>query len=340
MPHAKPHALKHGAKQSIPREKLSTSGLGIAVMVVFIYALNAIFVKKGLQSIDVWTFNTIRFSLVIPVLFFIKRPKAPLKDYLIIAFCWYVGVFGPAGYALQLDFPVGTQMLLTQINVFLAILMAYFILHEPVHPKTILAMVICFAGIFLLTQESKTIATPTATGGTFHWTGFFLSILGAFSWAIGFIWMKKTAHQGNSFAFTTWVSFYAFLMFFTINILLLMTGIVGPGFDAPSSILSLTAWEPLLTYLHEGLMVTDTLVSLSFTGVVGTLIVTWVWLKLVQTYSAGAVVPYTFLIPILTLFLSNIIFGEGITTTKMMAAFLIILGVSYNYWQEKKLRVA
>jgi len=162
---------------------LTPKHLLLALLIVIVWGLNFIAIYLGLKELPPFLFCVLRFGLsALPFVFFLPRPKAPLK---------YIVGFGVFNFALQfgllfsgiyLGLSPGLSSLVLQVQVFFSIGLAYLFFGEKPGFLKILGSLISFVGIGIVASH---------VGGDVTLTGLLLTLLAAFSWAAGNMFTKK-----------------------------------------------------------------------------------------------------------------------------------------------------
>ncbi len=297
---------------SLPKN-LSLGALIAVLFCVTVWGCNALFVKAALQTLDVSTFYTLRFLLVVPFLFMVKLPKKGWINIVLLALSWNFGCYLLLGTALTLGILPGEQMIIFQLSPLFAVLLSTVFFKEKFSVKNMFCLSVAFSSVFFLAQKSS--------NPYFSFTGFFMSIFAALLWGMGVCFIKKSKCQ-QDFSFTVWIGSVSFLFFSVYEV-------------------CLNGTHKLVHFLETPLFVE--VVSILFTSLLGSVLATYIWVKLLKTYASEKVVPFLYLAPFITLFLSCSIFGEDITWLKvslglMVAMCLYINSRNFyfkNSWQEK-----
>jgi O-acetylserine/cysteine efflux transporter len=272
----------------------------LALLVVFVWGINFLFVKLALDEFSPLLLCAVRFILAsIPAIFFIKPPALPFKTVASYAIFIFALQFALIFIGMRVGMPPGVASILLQVQVFFSLLFAAVMLGEVPHIWQILGALIAFVGIGLIAMH---LDNNVSLAG-------FLCILGAAaSWGIGNLVIKK-AHNVNMIALVVWGSFIACFPMIILSLL----------FEGPSSI--------LYTYHHLTRMGTTSLLYIVY-------ISTWVgyglWSWLLSRYPVGMVVPVTLLIPIVGMLSSVIFLGEPLQSWKIESGLLVIGGLCIN----------
>lgn len=236
----------------------------------------------------------------IPMIFFIKRPKAPfgqLLQYSLIMFalqfvCLITGIHWGMTPALA--------SLLTQTQVFFTLFLSLWIFKISIAKWSWFGALVAFLGILIV---------ATHTGGSFTLHGMLAVILSALLWAYGNILSKKFINVDPT-SLIIWSSFLA-----TPFLLALSLIVEGPTILA-STILSFS-WREFL--------------SIGYVSYFSTLFSFVTWNKLIQQFPLSKIVPTTMLIPIIAQIGSTLAFDEPIQNWKILAGLFVFSGLLINF---------
>jgi O-acetylserine/cysteine efflux transporter len=277
-----------------------------AILVAVIWGFNFIFVQIGLKEIPPLTLCALRFFLSsIPLIFFVKRPA--------VSWVW-LGLYSGLTFTLQFAFMFlgmkagaapGISSLLLQIQVFFSFLLAAIFLGERLTHWQVFGACLAFIGLAIVLEHLG--------GGDITRTGFTWILAAAVMWGAGNLCVKKMG-KAQGMSLIVWASFLSFPPLF----------IAAYVIDGPAS---------LFTSLH----------ALSWRGALAVFYIayisTWIgyglWAWLLSIYAVGMVVPFTLLVPVVGLFASSFIFGEGLQTWKLLAAGFILLGLMMHLFGAK-----
>ena len=272
----------------------------LALLVVFIWGLNFLFIKVSLTEISPLFLCAIRFILAsIPAIFFIKRPAAPFKIIILYGCIMFALQFSLLFMGMHAGMTPGMASLLTQVQIFFSMFFAAMFLGEMPYMRQLIGAFISFLGIALVGLHlDKDISL----------LGFFFILGAAASWGIGNLITKKICHV-NMIALVVWGSFVA-----SFPMLLLAFFFEGT--------------HSLKTSYHH----------LTWIGISSILYIvyasTWVgygvWNWLLSRYPVSTIVPFNLLVPIVGILSSIIFLGEPFFLWKLMAGFLVIAGLGIN----------
>ena len=154
----------------------------LALLVVFIWGTNFVFIRYGLDELGSFTFAALRFALVaFPLVFFLPRPAVPWRS--LISYGMLIGArqFGFLFWAMQSDISPGLASLVVQSQVFFTVGLSAYLLSESVQRTQLIALALGLLGISVVL-----VFTDGYTTGF----GVTLTLLAALSWAGGNLVVK------------------------------------------------------------------------------------------------------------------------------------------------------
>ncbi|OGV34553.1 MAG: hypothetical protein A3E88_01990 [Legionellales bacterium RIFCSPHIGHO2_12_FULL_35_11] len=277
----------------------------IAIIVAASWGINFIFVKFGLTELPPLLLCALRFLFAsIPAVFFIQRPSGNLKLLIYYSLFTFAIQFSLLFFGLHLGMPAGLSSLVFQIQIFFNIFLAAIFFQEIPTKIQITGAIIAFTGIafaMIDINQSSTIL------------GFILVFFSALSWSFGNLFAKKINAE-NTLSLVAWGCLISMPITFFLSYL-----IEGPS-------LILTSIQHI-SWIGIGSIAYATYIS---TGVGYVL-----WSILLKTYPISSVIPFTLLIPIFGYTSSMLVFHESFSNWKIIATFLIILGLSINIFGPK-----
>ncbi|DAB32016.1 MAG TPA: hypothetical protein CFH79_06095 [Sulfurospirillum sp. UBA11407] len=277
----------------------------IAVFIMFIWGINFSVIKLGLSSLNPFMLAGLRFLLcVFPLVFFIKKPDTSLFYLISYGLIFGVGLWGLVTLGIYFGVSAGIASLVLQIGAFFTVIMSAIILQEKMHISKKLGFIVALCGLALIIS---------ITDGSVSFLGLSLVLIGALSWGVVNIIIKK-ANVKEAFSFIIYSSIFSPIPLF------------------------------LLAYLTQGKSVfidfftnldSIAIFSILFQVYPTTLLGYWIWNLLLGKYPASNVAPLTLLVPIFGLFGSYLIFHEHIGILKISACLLIVLGLFINTFGER-----
>ena len=282
---------------------LSPRHLGLTLMVVLVWGLNFIAVFLGLKGFPPFLLCAVRFGLsALPWVFFLPKPKAPLKMIIGYGVFNFAMQFGLLFTGINMGLSPGLASLVLQIQVFFSIGLAFLFFGDKPSRWKICGSLISFIGIGI-------VASNIQAGATF--IGLVLTLLASFSWATGNIFTKKVDAQ-SSLSLVVWGNIIAFPFMLALSLLL----------EGPQLILS--------SLQHMSWV---TIGAVFYIVYVSTHIGYGTWGYLLNSYSTSAVVPFTLLIPVVGFLSSALFLGEDLSSWKLLASVFIMGGLIFNLFE-------
>lgn len=304
---------------------MSPIHLLLAIIVTLIWGINFTFIAWSLESFPPLMLSAMRFFFTaIPLILFIKPPKfnRTLLTYAVGTFVLqYAFVFT----AMHLGASAGLTALLLQLQIFITVLLAYFMLGESVNRMQIVGMVIGVLGLAVIASN---------LGGDMPLLGFICILIAATGWSFGNIASKQISKQAAAANATPSHS---------VNATFLSSS-RATALSAPLSALSLVVWGGLIAcvILTIASLIFETAawqvatftqasmkswLSLGFIVYMSTLIGFGLWAFLLSENTASKVIPFALLVPVFGMATSVLLTGEVITWWKLLAMGLILSGL-------------
>jgi O-acetylserine/cysteine efflux transporter len=276
------------------------SHLLLAILVVFIWGINFLFVKLGLEEISPLLLCAVRFIMAsIPAIFFIKRPAMPFKTVIAYGLIMFALQFSLLFIGMRTGMTPGMASLIMQVQVFFSLFFAAVLLGEIPYSWQILGALVSFMGIGVVAMHFDQHISLL---------GFTCILAAAAAWGFGNLITKKASNV-NMIALVVWGSFVAAAPMLLLSLI----------FEGPGSI--------VFTYHH-----------LTWLGVTSVLYIvyasTWIgygaWNWLLSRYPISVIVPFTLLVPIVGIMSSVLVLGEHLQSWKLLAGLLVISGLCIN----------
>ncbi|HAU1193104.1 TPA: EamA family transporter [Legionella pneumophila] len=272
----------------------------LALLVVFVWGINFIFVKLSLEEFSPLLLCAVRFLLAsVPAVFFIKPPAVPFKIIAGYGLIMFALQFALLFIGLRVGMTPGVASLLMQVQVFFSMFFAIIFLGEQPQIGQIIGALIAFIGIGVVALHFD---------HNVSLMGFLCILAAAASWGVGNLITKKI-HSVNLIAVIVWSSFVACLPMFILSLV----------FEGPASFVT--------TYEH---ITWKGILSLLYIVYISTWVGYGVWNWLISRYPVGMVVPFTLLVPVVGILSSVLILGEPFYLWKLVAGLLVISGLCIN----------
>lgn len=291
----------------------------LAVLVTFIWGVNFTFIAWGLESFPPLMLTALRFFFTaVPLVFFLKPPKFN-RTLLIYAIGTFVMQYAFVFTAMHLGASAGLTALLLQIQIFITVLLAYFILGEAVSRMQIIGMLVGVLGLSVIALN---------LGGDMPLAGFVCILIAAIGWSFGNIASKQAStqatHQRSDGAIIPSNTERNKASALSALALVVWGGLIACVILTLSSLIFETeAWQ-LATFTEASL---KSWLSLGFIVYVSTLIGFGLWAHLLSQNTASKVMPFALLVPVFGMTTSVLLTGEVVTWWKMLAMILILSGL-------------
>jgi O-acetylserine/cysteine efflux transporter len=286
---------------------MSARDIVAALSVAIVWGLTFIAIKVGVGETTSLMLAALRFLFAaLPMVFFLKPPKAPAWMVGLYGLLIGVGQFGVLFIAVRRGFPVGLSSLVIQAQVFFTILLAWGFLGEQPRRAQIIGAAVGFAGMAVIGSEWLAGASLGP---------FLLVVLAAAFWGSGNV-LAKSAGRVDMLAFTVWSSLAAPLPLFALSFMIEGTA----GFAA-------------LTHPSAKLVISVLVISYA-----GTLFGYGLWARLLAHHSAATVAPFALLVPIVGMIAGALLFGEALTAAELAGGLLVMAGLALSVFGDWALR--
>ena len=286
---------------------LSFRDLLLALAVVFVWGTNFVVIRLGLNALPPLLFASLRFTFVLlPMVFFLPRPKVPLANLAIYGAAIGLGQFGLLFIAMNGLISPGLASLVVQMQVFFTIGLSMLRTGERLKPFQLAAFALAIAGMAVIVSHNGRGATVA---------GVLLVVGAAAGWAIA-NQCSKEAGKVNALAYVVWASLFSL---------------------PPLYLLSLwrEGWPAIVAGLSHATPATWAVILWQSVG--NTMFGYGVWAWLLARYPAATVSPMTLLVPVFGMGASALLLGEPLESWKILAGLLVLSGLALNlFWSRRK----
>lgn len=269
--------------------------LALMVLVQFIWGINFVVVKVGLQHMQPLFFVALRFSLAALILMpIVGLPRKHLKRViplsLTLGVMHFTLIFTGMHY---LD--AATTSIAVQLQVPFAAILAAVVFKETLHWRRITGMVIAFAGIVLIAGQPKFTANP--------WP--LLSVISAaLVWSIANMQVKALGDEIDAVSLNGWIAALAAQQLLLISYLL-------EGNQWPN--LLLIGWPGAFALFYQSVIVA----AFSY----------WIWYNLMRRYPVNQVMPFMLLQPLIGVAAGYFLMDDEVTFRMVLGGIAILIGV-------------
>lgn len=282
------------------KTSLSLRHFLLALAVVAVWGSNFVVIKLALSQMPPLLFATLRFTVVVlPLVFFLKRPLVPWRNLAGYGLLIGVGQFGLLFVAMNGHISPGLASLVIQVQVFFTIGLAMALAGEGLQRVQWIALALGACGLGVIVAH---------TDGSTTLLGLGLILLAALAWAGGNL-VCRAAGRINMVAYVVWSSLFAVPPLFILSLWVegwdaLAAGVQGADLGAWAAV----AWQAW---------------GNSIFGYAA-----WGWL--LARYSAATITPMALLVPVFGMASSAWWLGEPLPLWKLGAAALVLTGLALN----------
>ena len=274
----------------------------LAVLVALLWGLNFVAIDLGLhaggQNFPPLLFVAMRFVLVVvPWIFFIRKPNVSWKAIAGVGLFMSAGQFGLLYLAMALGMPAGLASLVLQAQVLLTVLLAAGFLGERASRRQLAGVALGVAGLGLVAVGRSAVAPLLP---------LVIVLAAALSWAAGNVIARK-AKAASGLGLVVWSGAVVPLPLAALSVL-----VDGPG----------TVWHSLST------LQAPTLLSALYTAVFASLVGYGIWNRLLANHPSSAVVPFTLLVPVVGMSAAWLVLAEVPSPTELAGGVLLLGGVA------------
>ena len=274
----------------------------MAITVPLIWGAGFVVAKGAINEFPPILLMAFRFLVTSMVLvWFVKPPIGQLRALFLIAI-----VASAIQYSLTFTglrgLDAGFAALIVQLEVPFLVILGAILLGEKVSLRKWMGIIIAFAGVGLLIGKVE-----------FNnaWGSVALVVAGAFTWAVGQIFVRKLKNI-DGLTTTAWIAIFATPQLFIMS-LIFETNQMEFIENA-----SVSVWWSVL-----------------YLGVIMTALGYYFWNTLIRTYAIEKVAPFLLLLPVFSLIGGVLFLGELISIAKVLGGLIVILGVAFVSLEKK-----
>ena len=283
---------------------MKTKDIFIALLVPILLGFGFVIAKPAMEYFPPFLLMGLRFTIPALILvWWFPVPKGLLLDIFKVSFIGSSLQYGLTYSGLNL-IDASSAVLLVQLETPFGILIAFFLLKEIPTIKNIIALMISFIGVIILT------GAPNLEG---QYLGVFLTVSGAFTWSLGAVMAKTLGKKIGAFALMTWLSVFSGPMLIIISIV----------FDG----------NPVNYILSANL---NSWLTLAFLGLIMQPIAYGAWYFVLSKYPVNKVMPIMLLLPITGLITAIILLDEEPSKQVFLGGAIIIFGVCLILFRNTK----
>ena len=274
----------------------------MAISVPLIWGTGFVVAKGAISEFPPILLMAFRFLVTSLVLiWFVKPPIGQLRALFLIAI-----VASAIQYSLTFTglrgLDAGFAALIVQLEVPFLVILGAILLGEKVSLRKWMGIIIAFAGVGLLIGKVE-----------FNnaWGSVALVVAGAFTWAVGQIFVRKLKNI-DGLTTTAWVAVFATPQLFVMSFIFETNQI---EFITKAS---MSIWLAVL-----------------YLGIIMTALGYYFWNTLIRSYTIEKIAPFLLLLPVFSLIGGVLFLGEMISSAKMFGGLIVILGVAFVSLEKK-----
>lgn len=281
----------------------------LALAIAFVWGANFSVMKIGLSSISPLVFSALRSVVVLPLLFFIPRPKISWKILVIIGLL--IGTIKLPLMLLAIHWGVaaGLSSLIIQVQAFFTVLLALMVFKQKPFLCNWIGMGVAFIGIGLIGIQ---------VGGEASVLGLLIILIAALFFAISNLILQKEGQTVDMFSLMSWMNLVPPIPLFFLSIWLY-------GWDDCVQSFQNFSWTSFSSLLYASLGA----------GLFGYT----AWGFLLKKYPAAVVAPFSLLVPVFAISFAYLAVNETLATTSIYGCLLVIIGLIINQWKSGYLRL-
>ena len=274
----------------------------MAISVPLIWGTGFVVAKGAISEFPPILLMAFRFLVTSVVLiWFVKPPIGQLRALFLIAI-----VASAIQYSLTFTglrgLDAGFAALIVQLEVPFLVILGAILLGEKASLRKWMGIIIAFAGVGLLIGKVE-----------FNnaWGSVALVVAGAFTWAVGQIFVRKLKNI-DGLTTTAWVAVFATPQLFVMSFIFETNQI---EFITKAS---MSIWLAVL-----------------YLGIIMTALGYYFWNTLIRSYTIEKIAPFLLLLPVFSLIGGVLFLGEMISGAKMFGGLIVILGVAFVSLEKK-----
>jgi O-acetylserine/cysteine efflux transporter len=281
----------------------------LALAVALAWGANFSIMKIGLNGMSPLIFSALRSVLILPLLFFIPKPKISWKIIIIIGLLIGTIKLPLMLLAIHLGVATGLSSLIVQVQAFFTTLLALMLFNQKPTIRNWIGMSVAFAGIGLISIQ---------VGGEASTLGLIVILIAALFWAISNLLLQQKGQNVDMLSLMAWMNLVPPIPLFFLSI-------------------TLYGWENCLLSFQNFTWITGS--SLTYASFCAGLFGYTIWGMLLKKYPAAVVAPFSLLVPVFGIGFAYLFIDETLTATSIYGCFLVIFGLVINQLNPNRLRI-
>jgi O-acetylserine/cysteine efflux transporter len=271
--------------------------IALGVFVSALWGFNFVAARLALGHVAPLLLVALRFGVAAIPALFLPRPRVAWSRLILLATALFIGQFSFLFWGMHVGMPPGLASVLTQAQAVFTAVLAGVVLHERPTLRKAVGLAIATGGLVVI---GATVGTGAVTAA-----GLALTLLAAFSWAVGNVLLRGIGRV-DMLALIAWLSIVPPLPLFVLSII-----VEGP--DAFRAALSGNVWVTGAAILYIALAAT-----------IGGYAI---WGHLLKLYPAGTVAPFALLVPPFGLLAAWAVTGEQFGPVRLSGILLVVAGL-------------
>ena len=276
----------------------------LALTVAVLWGANFLAIHASLTQFPPLFLVALRFAVIaVPTLLLVPRPAVPWR--------WLLGYglgFGTLQFlflylGMAAGFPTGLSSLVLQASAPFTVVLGAVLLRERLGRRRLVGVAVATSGLAMVGLSYGAVA-PLGP--------FLLVLLGAFGWAFGNL-ASRQARTAQPLHLVLWMSVVPPLPMLALSLTLEGPARIGDALATSLAPAALPAWA-----------------GLAYTVLLGTLVGSGIWVWLLARHPAGAVAPFSMLVPVVGIATAWLALGESPGWGEVAGGALVIGGVLWT----------
>lgn len=279
---------------------MQTKDALLLTAVALVWGFNFVVIRWGLNHYPPFLFSALRFFLcLLPIAFGLKRPAISWRVLILLGLTLGLCVFGFLYLGMAAGMSAGFASVVMQAQVFFTLLAGYVVLGEKLSRGNLFTIALALTGLILIGFLDVSFI-PAA--------GFMFVVLGALSWGISNIIIKKIPRV-DMVALMVWISLVP-----------------------PLPLLVLSYWFDDHELIMSGVTAVDWRgwIAVLYTAFLSTLLAYSVWGTMLQRYPAVQVAPFALLVPVFGLLSAWLFLQTEFAPADLMGPALIMIALAIH----------
>lgn len=273
----------------------------LAVLVAVLWGVNFLAIHASLAQFPPLFLVALRFALIaVPTMLLVPRPRVPVRWLLLYGLGFGTLQFLFLYLGMAAGFPTGLASLVLQASAPFTVVLGAVFLREGWGLARLVGVAVATAGLAVV---------GLSYGATAPFAPFALVLLGALGWSLGNL-ASRQARAERPLHLVLWMSVVPPLPMVALSLAVEGPGRVGESLSTALTAEAVPAW-----------------IGLAYTVLLGTLAGSGIWVWLMARHPAGAVAPFSMLVPVVGLLTAWLVLEETPGLGELVGGALVIAGV-------------